>query len=80
MLAWCGVADPDVIRPVTLDELRDSKQYHKLQQKLEKELDTLNRKHEKVSLVMSMKMAARCSPKIREQSFCFLSRLSMLSV
>ena len=46
----CSSLDPDILAPVTLDELKEKKPCIKLFVKLEKELDSLRKKNEKVVL------------------------------
>jgi hypothetical protein len=46
--------DPDLLLTVTLDALKDHKQYAKLAAKRDKELDILYKKHDKVAIVIIM--------------------------
>ena len=49
-MEYLFITDPDVLEAASIDQLKDMKQYMKLTQKLEKEIDTMRKKQEKVSI------------------------------
>ena len=48
-IVFCFFVDPEVLQPANLETLYEMKQYQKLYQKQEKELEVMRKKHEKVS-------------------------------
>ena len=48
IIALCKFADPDVLEPPSIAQLKEAKTYVKLSSKMEKELDTLRKKMNKV--------------------------------
>ena len=48
-IVFIFLIDPDVVGTVSVEALRESKQFQKVTQKMEKELDMLKKRHEKVS-------------------------------
>ncbi len=49
------LADPEVLEAASISVLYGMKQYQKLQQKLDKELEVMRKKHDKVS-TMTLKL------------------------